>query len=43
MQGNSLQGFEGNWEHQKPKEAITTSIEGQHAKAIGLGENVLET
>ena len=42
MQGNSLQGFEGNQKHQKTKEA-TTTIEAQHAKAIGLGEKVLET
>ena len=31
--GNSFQGFEGNWEHQKTKEA-TTSIKGKHTKAI---------
>ena len=41
MQDNSLQGFGSNWDHQKTKEA-TSSIEGQHAKAIDLGEIVLE-
>ena len=42
MQSNQMQGVEGNWEHQKTTEG-TTSIEGQHAKVIGLGEKVLET
>ena len=41
MQGNSFQGWEGIWEHQKTKEA-TTSIIGQHAKAISLGKSYLK-